>query len=238
MPALVLSTFDFANTSQIAVLFTRDLGKVRGLAKGAKRATGSFQGGLDVGSVYSVGVIPRTEGLDLLTRAEMEESFSGIRRAQERLNAAFYVLELATELTVEHDPQPDFFRVTVDSLRLLDRGAPGDIVLFAFEAAAMHLLGFMPRTESCALCAGRLPARPAFSPRYGGALCAGCAPHDPGAKPVSVGALKTLARLADGTIPIGSLNVDGRVGKDLRAAFDLFWLNLLGRELRSLRFRR
>ena len=45
-----------------------------------------------------------------------------------------------------------------------------------------------------------------------------------------------LARLAEGTIPLESLNVEGRIGADLRAAFDLFWLNLLGREVKSARF--
>ncbi|MBI2922420.1 MAG: DNA repair protein RecO [Planctomycetes bacterium] len=235
-PALVLALYDYSNTSQIAVLFTRDLGKVRGLAKGAKRATGAFQGGLEVGAVYDVQLIRKTEGLDLLTRASMAENFPGLRRSAAALNAAFYVLELAGELTVEHDPQPAFWKVALDTLRLLDRGAPGDIVLFRFEAAALSLLGFMPRTESCALCGAKLPARPAFSPRFGGALCAACGPRDPGARPVSAGALRMMARLAEGAIPLESLNVDGRIGRELRAAFSLFWLNLLGRELRSGRF--
>jgi DNA repair protein RecO (recombination protein O) len=236
--ALALALYDFANTSQIAVLLTRDLGKVRGLAKGARRPNGSFQGGLDFGAVYDVTLHARTEGLDLLARAEMSEPFPGLRRDLGAFHAAFYALELANLLTVEHDPQPDFFRVAVDTLRLLDRGAPRDLVLFAFEAAAMRLLGFMPRVEACASCGKGLPARPAFSPRLGGALCAACAPKDPGANPVAAGALKTLARLAEGAIPLGSLQIGDQVGRDLRAAFDLFWLNLMGREVRSARFLR
>ncbi|MCE9583977.1 MAG: DNA repair protein RecO [Planctomycetes bacterium] len=235
-PALPLALYDFSNTSQIVVLFTRDLGKVRGLAKGAKRATGSFQGGFDLGAVYEVTLIEKTEGLDLLTKAEMTEGFPGLRRNLAALEAAFYVLELAAELTVEHDPQPEFWQATVDTLRLLDKWAPRDIVLFAFEAAAMRQHGFMPRVDDCAVCGRPLPPRPAFSPRFGGALCTVCAPMDPGARAVSAGGLKMMARLAEGTIPLQSLNVDGRVGKDLRAAFDLFWLNLFGRELRSARF--
>ncbi|KAF0240985.1 MAG: DNA repair protein [Planctomycetota bacterium] len=234
--ALVLALYDFSNTSQIAVLFTREMGKVRGLAKGAKRADGAFQGGLDVGSVYRLRMLAKNEGLDLLTKSEMSEAFPGLRTDLPALYAAFYVLELADALTVEHDPHPEFWDATISALRLLDHSAPRDIVLFAFEAAAMRLLGFMPRVDDCAGCSGKLPARPAFSPRIGGALCTACAPRDPGARLVSAGSLKMLARLAEGTIPLESLNVDGRIGSDLRAAFDLFWLNLLGRELRSASF--
>ncbi len=234
--ALVLALYDFSNTSQIAVLFTRELGKVRGLAKGAKRGDGSFQGGLDVGSVYRVRMLAKSEGLDLLTKSEMSETFPGLRTDLPALYAAFYVIELADALTVEHDAQPEFWDAAISALRLLDRAAPRDIVLFAFEAAAMRLLGFMPRVDDCASCGGKLPARPAFSPRIGGALCAACAPADPGARLVSAGGLKMLARLAEGTIPLESLNVEGRIGADLRAAFDLFWLNLLGREVKSARF--
>ena len=98
--ALVLALYDFANTSQIAVIFTRELGKVRGLAKGAKRVGGSFQGGFDVGSVYDVGVIGKEAGLDLLTKSAMSETFPGLRESLPALYAAFYVLELADQLTV------------------------------------------------------------------------------------------------------------------------------------------
>lgn len=211
-------------------------GQVRGLAKGALRPTGSFEGGLEVGAVYDLSLLPRTDGLDLLTRARMVEAFPAVRGSEAALNAAFFVLELGAQLTVEHDPQPEFFDAAIGSLRLLDKGAPRDIVLFAFEASAMRLLGFMPAVESCAGCGAVLPVRPAFSPRYGGALCAACGPRDPGAKPVSAGALRMLARLAEGAIPLSSLAIDARVARDLRAAFNLFWLNLLGREPRSARF--
>lgn len=234
--ALVLEAWDFMNTSQIAVLFTRELGKVRGLAKGAKREGGAFQGGFDAGSVWSVELLRKSEGLDLLTRAEMSEDFPRLRADLSALYGAFYVLELAGALTVEHEAEPEFWDAAMGALRLLDRGAPRDIVLFAFEAAAMRHLGFMPRVDDCASCGGKLPARPAFSPRFGGALCAACAPRDPGARFVSAGGLKMMARLAEGAIPLESLNVDGRIGADLRAAFDLYWLNLLGREVRAARF--
>jgi DNA repair protein RecO (recombination protein O) len=235
-PALVLATWDYAETSQVAALLTRDFGKVRGLAKGSRRSTGDFQGGLDPGTVVDLFFIRKSEGLDLLTRSRMAEHFPALRRSERALNAAFFVLELADRLTVEHDPQPDFYRLSLDTLRLLDRGAPNDIVLFHFEASAMSLLGYLPITERCALCSGVLPARPAFSPRFGGALCTGCSVRDEGAKTVSAGALRMIARLAEGKIPLEALNVEGRTGREIRAAFDLFWLNLLGREVRSARF--
>lgn len=235
-PALILRTYDFANTSQVVVALTRDLGKVRGLAKGARRAKGTFEGGFDVGAVVELGVIRKTEGLDVLTKARMIEAFPGLRESIAALYAAFFAMELAAELTVEHDPHPDFYDLTLNTMRLLDRGAPADIALFHFEARTMSLLGYMPRVEACALCGAKLPAKPAFSPRFGGALCAMCGPKDPGAKQVSAGALRMLARLAEGAIPLEALNVEGRTGRELRAAFDLFWMNLLGREVRSARF--
>lgn len=234
--ALVLATYDYMNTSQIVVLFARELGKVRGLAKGAKRENGPFQGGFDIGSVYDVELLRKTEGLDLLTKAAMSEDFPRLRQDLPALYAAFYIMELADALTVEHDSEPEFWEATMGALRLLDRGAPRDIVLFAFEAAAMRHLGFMPRVDDCAGCGGKLPARPAFSPRLGGALCAACAPRDPGARLVSAGGLKMLTRLAEGTIPLEALSIEGRTAADLRAAFDLYWLNLLGREVRSAKF--
>ena len=52
--ALVLRTWDVFETSTVASLFTRELGKVSGLAKGARRIKSPMQGGLDVLAVSDI----------------------------------------------------------------------------------------------------------------------------------------------------------------------------------------
>ena len=46
--AICIRRWDYSETSQTVSLFMRDHGLVRGIVKGAKRAGGGFDGGVDV----------------------------------------------------------------------------------------------------------------------------------------------------------------------------------------------
>src|SRR6516165_11970764 len=79
--ALVVRTVDVFETSLVATLFTRELGKVAVLAKGARRLKSSFQGGLDLLSVSDIVMFPKaSETLDLLAEAAPVERFTSLRR--------------------------------------------------------------------------------------------------------------------------------------------------------------
>src|SRR5215510_10576041 len=92
--AVVLGRLDYSETSQILVLFTREQGKVRAIAKGAKRSTKArFAPGidlLDIGSVVISVRHERAEGLATLTEWKQTRSLSGLREKLERLSAAQY----------------------------------------------------------------------------------------------------------------------------------------------------
>ena len=77
--ALVLRTTDWSETSRIATLWTRELGKVRALAKGGRRLRSSFESALDLLTVCSIVLIRKSSGsLDLLTEAQVVRRFGQI----------------------------------------------------------------------------------------------------------------------------------------------------------------
>src|SRR5262249_33162711 len=105
--ALVLRTIEVFETSLVVTLFTRELGKVGALAKGARRPKSALQGGLDLLGVSDIVLIPKaSEALDLLTEAAPVERFASLRRDLAALYAGYYVAELLNELTDLHDPHP------------------------------------------------------------------------------------------------------------------------------------
>ena len=74
--ALVLRTVEVFETSLVVTLFTRELGKVSVLAKGARRLKSPFQGGLDLLGVSDIVMLHKaSESLDLLTEAAPVERF-------------------------------------------------------------------------------------------------------------------------------------------------------------------
>src|SRR5262249_13382356 len=76
---LVIRTADWSETSRIATLWTRELGKVRVLAKGGRRLKSSFESGLDLLTLCRIVLLRKSPGsLDLLTEAQVAKRFSAV----------------------------------------------------------------------------------------------------------------------------------------------------------------
>src|SRR5205814_1879815 len=107
---LVVRAVDFSETSRIATIWTREFGKVRVIAKGGRRPKGSVESALDLLAVYSMVLLRKASGgLDLLTEARVVERFGALRKDIEALYAGYYVAELLSDLTEDHDPHPTLF---------------------------------------------------------------------------------------------------------------------------------
>src|SRR5207247_7565299 len=118
--ALVLRTVDWSETSRIATLWTRELGKVRVLAKGGRRLKSNFESALDLLTVCSIVLLRKSTGsLDLLTEARVSERFPQLRADLPALYAGYYVAELLSDWTEDYDPHPVLFDEALDTLRTL-----------------------------------------------------------------------------------------------------------------------
>src|SRR5436305_10416709 len=108
--ALVLRTTDWSETSRIATLWTREVGKVRALAKGGRRLKSNFDSALDLLTVCSIVFLRKSSGsLDLLTEAQVVQRFPRLGTDLAALYAAYYIAELLADWTEEYDPHPLLF---------------------------------------------------------------------------------------------------------------------------------
>ena len=151
--ALVVRTVEVFETSLVATLFTRELGKVAVLAKGARRLKSPFQGGLDLLGVSDIVMFPKaSEALDLLAEAAPVERFASLRRDLAALYAGYYIAELLTDLTDLHDPHPKLFDAARITLRHLGDAELRSRRVMRFELACLRELGLMPALDRCAQC--------------------------------------------------------------------------------------
>jgi DNA repair protein RecO (recombination protein O) len=198
--ALVLRSVDVFETSSVVTLFTRELGKISALAKGARRLKSPFQGGLDLLCVSDIVVLSKaSESLDLLTEATSEERFTCLRRDLAALFAGYYLAELLSELTDFHDPHPRLFDAARITLRHLGDARLRSRRVIRFELACLRELGHMPSLETCSQCGVPIDtsANPvAFGQATGGVLCADCRPGQPHVVFLSSETLDTIRRLA------------------------------------------
>ncbi len=176
--AILLRLVEFSETSLIVTLYTRDLGRISAIAKGARRAKSAFEGALDLLSICRIVVICKaSDTLDILTEAKLQRRFRAAERGLTRLYCGFYVAELLRLWTDDGCPNPELYQLSLDTIERIDGDAdPLSAVLF-FELQGLRLLGNAPATDACVMCGGTINPRSAripFGYHLGGVLCDDC----------------------------------------------------------------
>jgi DNA repair protein RecO (recombination protein O) len=235
--ALVLRVVEFSETSSVVTLFTREFGKIHGLAKGARRPKGPFESALDLLGLCRIVFLRKSSGaLDLLTEAKLLKRFRPRGRELSSLYAGYYVAELLNELTDDYDPHPELFDEAETILAALATGdgAAGDAVatlIARFELVTLNLLGHLPSLEQCVECGQPVEpvGRVAFGLLAGGVFCTRCRAGKRQVLSVSAGVLRAMIRLADRSGDAWRrLEIDRRTGGELRAVLNHYLSHLLG----------
>jgi len=238
--ALVLRTTDFSETSLIVTLLTREFGKVRGLAKGARRMKGPFESALDLlGLCRIVFLRKSSDSLDLLTEAKLERRFRPFEGKLSNLYAAYYVAELLNELTDDYDPHPELFDAACETLEALSKSSSVPVVLVRFELTALRVLGHLPSFGACGECGNVVEpvGRVAFSQLAGGVLCQQCRVGQKQVVSISAGVIKVLTRFAEAEGDAWRrIELDARTHGELRAVLNHYWTHLLGHPARMQRY--
>jgi DNA repair protein RecO (recombination protein O) len=200
--AIVLRTTDWSESSRIATLWTRELGKVRALAKGGRRLRSAFENALDLLTVCSIVLLRKSSGgLDLLTEAQVVQRFPRLQADLGALYSAYYVAELLSDWTEDLDPHPVLFDEVLATLGELGESGAGTAIgprVMRFEMVFLRELGYQPVLSACAHCGSDLAnSGLSFSPAAGGALCPRCRIGQAECRPLSQGAWRMLRALAE-----------------------------------------
>ena len=194
---VVLKTHALGDTSRIVVVYTREHGMVRLVAKGARKTPSRFGYALAPHSrgryVY---YIKTDRDLHLLSQADTLAA-TGSRLADlARLAHAEAALELIDRLVWGEEPHPELFDLLVQALEAVvvapESALPA--ITIAFELQVASLLGYRPRLDACAQCASPISVERVFSPARGGMLCDRCAAEG-GVVKLSADALAGLSLL-------------------------------------------
>lgn len=204
--AIVLRRTDFGEADRILTLFTPAYGKVRAIAKGARRTTSRLAGHLELFTRTQLLLATGRE-LDVVTQAEGRERLDRLRDDRWHATAAFYAAELVDRFLEDADPHPRLYALFTRTLRLLEEGAGGVqtgvqagiplrgwMALRYFELHLLDELGYRPALHTCAGCDTPLrPEENGYSAELGGALCPACARY--AQRRLSLQALKVLRLL-------------------------------------------
>lgn len=197
--ALVIRLADFSESSRVVTFFTRDHGRISALAKGGKRLKGPFDAALDLLSVCGIVFLRKSSsGLDLLTEAKLLSRFRPHGRELDRFYGGYYVAELLAGLTAEHDPHPQLYRESIQTLDRLQEADP-KVTILRFELAVLREIGQLPAFDLCVGCGRGAESTTAwaFSVSQGGLICPNCAKESNARVRISAGTVAVLRRLAE-----------------------------------------
>ena len=140
---------DWSETSQIAVLFTCEHGKLSAVAKGAKRqqpaVLAKFSGGLELlAAGEAVFIVKRSAELAQLTEWDLHDPHWHLRRDWSAYRLAMYAADLVHHIVQDHDPHPRTYAALRTLLGDLREPAGRQAALLAFQWTVIDDLGLRP----------------------------------------------------------------------------------------------
>lgn len=237
--AIVLKHSEFGEADQLLTLYSRERGKVRALAKGARKARSRKAGHLEPFTRVSLQ-IATGKNLDIITQAEAQDTHSPLSADLELLGYASYACELVDKFTTDEDENRSVYRLLRDTLERLETEADAEVVVRYYEVRLLDLVGFRPQLQRCLQCGREIQAEDQyFATQQGGVLCPNCGASAAGASPISLSALKYLrhfqrSEYADAT----RAQLSASVRLELETLMDHYMTYVLERALNSPRFLR
>jgi DNA repair protein RecO (recombination protein O) len=190
--AVVLRHQDWGEADRLLVLFTRQAGKLRAVAKGARKLKSRKAGHVEP---FTRVVLMLAKGRDLwiVTQAEAQDSYLPIRADLVKTGYASYAVELVDRFISEEDPHTQIFQLLVDTLQRISSETDAFTAVRYFEIRLLDWVGFRPQLFECVRCGDQIEAVDQFfSAEMGGVLCPKCGPAMAFTRPVSMQALKYL----------------------------------------------
>jgi len=136
---IVLRVQPVTESSLLVLWFTREFGKLKTLAKGARRTKSQMRGRLDLFYEDEITFLrSRRSDLHLLNECFLENPHPALRASVPVLTAASHVCELVDALTVVEDAHPDLFSLLAEMLTSLETSVtPAQLIWFELQAFAV-----------------------------------------------------------------------------------------------------
>ncbi len=157
--ALVLRATKLGESSKIVVLLTRERGKVRAVAKGARAPRSRYQSSLEPLSEVRIGLYGR-QGTELFRLGPCELVRSAFRAGERGLDTALtlsYCAELLDAFAPEGEADDAVYRLAIAVVRAAEEGTACGALARYLEAWLLRLSGVYPPLDRCASCGRVIP---------------------------------------------------------------------------------
>lgn len=218
--AIVLQSYPLGEADRIVSFLSRTMGRVRGVAKGARKTKSRFGSTLERLSHIHIWFFEKeTSELVRISQCEVIESFLDAFGDYPSSVALALFSEITESVLPDREASDANFRLLLLSTQMVKRTRRPELPLAYFVLWTVKLGGWLPALDACAHCGRKLDvSEPAyFSPYASGLACGKC--RKPGRRaisPLAIGAARRM--LADRLDRLDESLFSPRAARDLTEA--------------------
>jgi DNA repair protein RecO (recombination protein O) len=192
---VVLRHSNWGEADRLLALFTREAGKLRAVAKGARKMRSRKAGHLEPFTRVKL-LLAHGRDFWIVTQAETVDAFLPLREDLLRTAYGSYVLEIIDRFTFDEGENRSLYQLLVDTLERVTTLPDPYIAIRYYEIRLLDQVGFRPQLFQCVNCGKMIKAEDQFfSFLQGGVVCPSCGEHLQTARRVSMEALRYLRHL-------------------------------------------
>ncbi|MBT3510459.1 MAG: DNA repair protein RecO [Nitrospina sp.] len=237
--AVVLKSINLSESDRLITFMTETQGKIKCVAKGARKIKNQFWGALEPMSlIHLIYFGKEHQSLFRLNHSDIIESFQTIRDDFNKLYTGVYFLDLTDAMILEGHQEKKIFNLLYQSLAALNQQTELESLRRLFEIRLLKLSGYEPQLEHCVICRsapgnGMIP----FNYAHNGILCSTCSNRARIDTQFSTGTRNYIKKLLDVEIKTCErLKFPKSQTDEIEKMTHRLVLSHLGRELKSYPF--
>lgn len=176
--AINLKSYDLSDADKIIVMYSKDKGLIKGVAKGVKKPKSKLGARMD-SLIANTLMFAKGRNLDTICQAQSINTFKDSRQDIDKLMCSSYISEIVSNFGVEDDPcSKEVYELLYKALDKISKSESKKDVLIAtikFQLKMMLISGFSLELDTCLCCGERvLNEDMYFSQDMGGIICSEC----------------------------------------------------------------
>lgn len=177
--AINLKSYNLSESDKIIVMYSKDKGLIRGVAKGVKKPKSKLGARMDL-LVANTLMLHKGRNLDTICQAEVLNTFRKTRQDIDKIFYSMYVTEVVNNFGLEEDPGAEIIYnllyKTLDAISSSDSKVEILLSVIKFQLKMMIESGFSIELESCLCCHKKVDDETMYLvPQLGGIVCSECA---------------------------------------------------------------
>lgn len=176
--AINLKSYDLSDSDKIILMYSKDKGLIKGVAKGVKKPKSKLGARMDA-LIANTLMFAKGRNLDTICQAQALNTFKQSREDIDKLMISSYISEVVSNFGVEEDPcAKEIYDLLYKALDKISHSESKKDVLIAaikFQLKMMLISGFALELDTCLCCGERiLNDDMYFSQDMGGIICEEC----------------------------------------------------------------